>query len=327
MNVAIVGCGLLGARRAKVFAAAGHQIVACADPDLERAEALAAEHGAAPDADWRAAVDHDGVDAVAVATTHDQLAPITLGAVEAGRHVLLEKPGARRPAELDPVIAAAEAGGRVVQVGFNHRYHPAMRRARELVDSGTYGPVLYVRGRYGHGGRIGYDKEWRADPEISGGGELLDQGSHLIDLSRWFLGDFEHVDGTLATYFWDMPVEDNAFMVLRTAAGGVAHLHASWTEWKNRFSLEITCRDAKLDIDGLGGSYGPEKLTLYEMKPEMGPPDITVEEFTGPDQSWDLEVADFVASVEQDAPIACDLHDARAVLEVVERLYKEGSRA
>ena len=128
-----------------------------------------------------------------IATTHDMLAPIALAAAEAGRHAVVEKPAARHPSELDAVIAAAERSGTIVKVGFNHRFHPAMLKARAIVDAGDLGPLLYIRGRYGHGGRPGYDQEWRCKREISGGGELIDQGSHLIDLSRWFLGDFPHV--------------------------------------------------------------------------------------------------------------------------------------
>ena len=105
---------------------------------------------------------------------------------------------------------------------------------------------MFVRGRYGHGGRLGMEKEWRGDPAVSGGGEMLDQGVHLIDLARWFLGDFTDVSGHVATYFWDWPVEDNGFALLRTAAGQVAWLHASCTEWKNLFSFEIYGRDGKL---------------------------------------------------------------------------------
>src|SRR5205823_1353389 len=127
-------------------------------------------------------------------------------------HVLVEKPGARSASELDTVLAAAAKSGVSVRAGFNHRYHRGFRKAREIVESGALGPLMFIRGRYGHGGRPGYDREWRADPELSGGGELIDQGIHLIDLARWFLGEFTAVRGRTRTYFWDMPVEDNAFL-------------------------------------------------------------------------------------------------------------------
>jgi predicted dehydrogenase len=135
---------------------------------------------------------------------------------------------------------------------------------------------MFIRARYGHGGRVGYDKEWRANPKLSGGGELIDQGIHLIDLAGWFLGEFKKIDGHAETYFWKMPVDDNAFLSLRTAKNQTAWLHVSCTEWKNLFSFEIYGRHAKLHIEGLGGSYGVEKLFHYQMKPEMGIPDTKV---------------------------------------------------
>src|SRR5690606_33575267 len=135
-----------------------------------------------------------------------------------------EKPAAILAAELIPIIAEANRRKRCVQVGFNHRFHPALQKARAILDSGGAGPLMFIRGRYGHGGRIGYDREWRADPALSGGGELLDQGVHLIDLARWFLGDFVRIEGHAYTYFWDMPVDDNGFLSLRTALNQTAWL-------------------------------------------------------------------------------------------------------
>jgi predicted dehydrogenase len=210
-----------------------------------------------------------------------------------------------------------------VRLGYNHRFHPALRKARELVDVGALGPLMFVRGRYGHGGRIGYDKEWRANPELSGGGELIDQGVHLIDLSRWFLGDFARVQGFARTYFWQMPVDDNAFLLLRTAREQSAFLHVSCTEWKNLFSLEIYGRDAKLHVEGLGGSYGVEKLAFYRMLPEMGPPETTIWEYPRGDDSWRLELAQFLEDIRLGRQPSPGLAEARAVLSVVEEVYRQ----
>lgn len=320
-GVAIVGCGLIGQKRAKALA--GARLVACADIDPTRAQALARATGAAGIPDWRAAVDRPDVSLVIVATTNDALAEISLFAVEAGKHVLVEKPGARSLAEIDPVIDAAARRRRLVRVGFNHRCHPALLKARELFDSGALGELMFVRGRYGHGGRVGYDKEWRANPALSGGGELIDQGVHLIDLSRWFLGDFASVSGFAHTYFWQMPVDDNAFMLLRTAREQAAFLHVSCTEWKNLFSFEIYGRDAKLHVDGLGGSYGLEKLAFHRMLPEMGPPETTVWEYPRGDQSWALEFAQFLEDIRLDRPPSAGLADARAALAIVEQIHQK----
>jgi predicted dehydrogenase len=322
LGVAIVGCGLIGQRRAKALA--GARLVGCADIQRDRAEALASSApGAMATDDWRAAIDRPDVNVVVVATTNDVLAEAARFAIEAGKHVLVEKPGARSVGELDAVIDAAVRCGKLVRVGFNHRHHPALLKARELFDSGALGPLMFVRGRYGHGGRIGYDKEWRADPALAGGGELIDQGVHLIDLSRWFLGDFTAVSGFAHTYFWQMPVDDNAFLLLRTIDERTAFLHVSCTEWKNLFSFEIYGRDGKLHIDGLGGSYGVERLAFYKMLPEMGPPETTIWEYPRGDRSWALEFEEFLEDIRLDRQPAASLTDARAALVVVEEIQRQ----
>ena len=319
-RVAIIGCGLIGQKRASALGSA--RLAVCADIDLDRARTLASRHGAEATADWREAVSRPDVGVVIVATINSLLAEITIAAIEAGKHVLVEKPAACSVAGVEDAIAAAARNDRLVRVGFNHRYHPALLKARELFDGGVLGEMMFVRGRYGHGGRVGYEKEWRANPDLSGGGELIDQGVHLIDLARLFLGEFTEVAGEARTYFWPMPVDDNAFLHLRTATGRTAFLHASCTEWKNLFSLEIYGATGKLQIDGLGGSYGVERLTWYRMLPEMGPPETTAWEYPGADRSWEIETAEFFEDVRLNRQPSASLEDARAALRVVERIYR-----
>jgi predicted dehydrogenase len=272
--------------------------------------------------DWKSAAARPDADIVIVATTNDWLTPVGQYALEHGKHVLVEKPGARSAAELKPFLQLARKAGTKVKVGFNLRCHPAMLKAREIIDSGVMGELMFVRGRYGHGGRIGYNREWRADKAISGGGELLDQGVHLIDLARWYLGDFEKVTGWAPTYYWDMPVDDNGFMALRTARGQMAWLHASCTEWKNMFCLEIYGLTGKLQIDGLGGSYGEERLSFYRMLPEMGPPETTTWNYPGADKSWEVEFASFIDAIKTGKPLCGDLEDAYKALSAAGEIYR-----
>jgi predicted dehydrogenase len=258
---------------------------------------------------------------VVVATPNHLLAPVTEAALKNGRHVLAEKPAARYAAELAGIRKLARETSLRVKVGFSLRYHRAIRKAHDIFASGEIGEMMFIRARYGHGGRIGYDREWRADPEMSGGGELLDQGVHLIDLSRWFLGDITEVSGFVPTYFWDMPVDDNGFVFLKNAAGNAAWLHASCTEWKNLFSLEVYGRVGKLQVDGLGGSYGAERLSYYKMLPQMGPPDTTIWEYPGEDTSWRDEFADFAACIETGRPLCGDVEDAWQALRIIDKVY------
>ncbi len=322
LKFAVVGCGLIGRKRVAALGSNPPVLHAC-DVDLARATELAKlAPGCAAATDPHAAFADARVDAVIVATFNDTLAPLALAALRAGKHVLVEKPGALNAAQLRALQSAARKARRRVRLGYNHRFHPALLKARALVDSGALGPLLFLRGRYGHGGRKGYDREWRADPARSGGGELLDQGVHLIDLAAWFLGDFTKVEGHAATLFWDMKVDDNAFLSLRTAAGQTAWLHVSCTEWKNLFSVEIYGRDAKLALDGLGGSYGPERLTYYRMLPEMGPPETTVFEFPAPDESWASELRVFADDIRLDREPSPGLREGIRTLEIVESIYR-----
>ena len=321
-SFAVIGCGLIGEKRAGALPSGS--LVACADRDSERARQVASLHpGCVATTDWRDVLADARVSAVVIATPHDSLAQITQAAVAAGKHVLVEKPAARHVDELRPLLSLLRERRVAVRVGFNHRYHRAFRKARELVDDGALGPLMFVRARYGHGGRIGYDREWRADPQISGGGELIDQGVHIIDLARWFLGEFTQIQGYAGTFYWDMPVDDNAFLLLRTGDNNTALLHASCTEWKNTFSFELYGRKGKLHVEGLGGSYGVERLAWYRMLPQMGPPETTIWEYPMADDSWHVEMEEFIDDIRLARQPSVGLGDAIAALEIVDKIYQE----
>src|SRR6478672_3339326 len=179
VRIGVIGCGAVGRRRAGALA--GATLTACVDVDPARARALAQPYGAQVLNRFEDVVQSRDVDVVVVSTTNSGLASVATAALEAGKHVLVEKPAARSVFEIDGIIAAAAKSKKLVRVVFNHRYHPALLQARRIVDAGTIGPLMFVRGHYGHGGRPGYESEWRADITQSGGGELIDQGVHLID--------------------------------------------------------------------------------------------------------------------------------------------------
>lgn len=321
MDVAIIGCGLIGQKRAQFLR--NCRLIACVDLIHEKALRLARGHpGCLALTDWQEVIKRTDIDVVIIATLHATLAQIGLAAIESGKHVLLEKPAGRHSSELDALIHATKKQSIVARVGFNHRYHRAFRQARKLIDNNELGELMFIRARYGHGGRVGYDKEWRAQPELSGGGELIDQGVHLIDLSRWFLGDFNEINGHADTYYWKMPVDDNGFLLLKTPKKQVAFLHASCTEWKNLFSFEIYGQKGKIDIQGLGGSYGVERIAFYKMLDAMGPPETLIWEYPMADNSWDVEFAEFIEDIQQKRPATVGIHDAQAALKIVEEIYR-----
>ena len=360
MHIAIIGCGLIGKRRAQIaHQSSGDEVVIVADVDESRAKTLADEIGCLATMDWERVVCRDDLDVVVVATPNKYLMPVTVAALKTGKHVLCEKPPGRNFSETEEMVAAAKEAGKVLKVGFNHRHHPAIWKAHEICERGEIGPLMFIRAVYGHGGRPGYDKEWRADAELSGGGELLDQGVHLVDLCRWFLGDFSEAIGFTSTYFWDLGyfensdhrlltadrnppsaishqpsairhrLEDNAFALLRTPSGQVAQFHSSWTQWKNRFSFEIFGRDGYVRVEGLGGSYGAERLEVGKRKTEdgrrkteVGAPEVEVVEFPGPDLSWQAEWQEFTSAIREGRQPLANGEDGLQTMRTIAAIYE-----
>lgn len=327
-GIAIIGCGLIGQRRASllkdhaILKNNNVQLLACVDTHKARADTLAAQHAHCTSyTQWQEVIARTDIDVIIIAVLHAYLGEIGLAALNAGKHVLIEKPAAKHSSEISSMIAAAQKTNTLARVGFNHRYHRAFRKAKALVEANELGELMFIRARYGHGGRIGYEQEWRANPELSGGGELMDQGVHLIDLARWFLGDFKEIEGFAHTYYWNMPVDDNGFLLLKTATKQAAFLHASCTEWKNTFSFEIYGKQGKIEINGLGGSYGVEKIIFYKMLPTMGPPETYAWEFPMNDNSWESEFSEFLEDIALKRQPAAGLQDAYQALKIVEEIY------
>jgi len=325
MKVAIIGCGLIGQKRAAALPDSV-ELIGCLDTVDSTAEIFAAEFGTKAFTSVQELLALEELDFVVVATRHDSLSPLALATLNAGKHVFIEKPGAINHEELLKIYDAANKNKLRVHIGYNHQYHPAISKARQIFAEGLIGELMFLRGRYGHGGRLGYEKEWRADKLKSGGGELIDQGTHLIDLSLAFLGEVKLEYAAAPNYFWDMPVEDNAFISLKNNAGNIAFIQASCTEWKNMFSMEIYGKTGKLEISGLGRSYGVETLTLHKMLPEMGPPVSQTWSFPEPDNSWALEMQDFIEDLRTGARNSDNLDSSLEVLRVISEIYSRTNR-
>lgn len=328
LRVAIVGAGRMGEQRAQVISRGTEaQLVAVADADEGRARALSKRHRCRVARNWEELVIRPDVDAVVVATPHQWLAPITLAALDAHKHVLCEKPLALTPEEARRVVECAARNGTKLKIGFNHRHLPAVAQAHTLAQAGKIGRLLFIRCRYGHGGRRDYEQEWRADPAQSGGGELLDQGIHALDLFRWFLGEFSEVYAVLERAFWRMPVEDNAFCLLRTPQGQVASLHASWTQWKNLFSFEVFGENGYLLVEGRGGSYGRQRLVVGLRPANFGPPEEKVIEYDDGVCSWAEEWKEFVSAIRENRWPRADGHDGWQALRLAHAAYASAREA
>ena len=322
MNIAIIGAGLIGRKRV-LSLPKGISLTTTCDIDAPKGEQFAAEFNCQYEADWQRITAEPKITGVFVATTHDCLADIAAACINKGKHVLIEKPGAIGREAFKKIITAYRKNKVVVVVGYNHRYHPAIRKAKETIDSKKFGPVLFIRARYGHGGRVGYEKEWRFKKAISGGGQLIDQGTHLIDLTNFFIGNMDVVTGLTETLFWNTKAEDSAFLLLKSNKGQIAQLSTTCLEWKNIFSFEIMLQKAKIQIDGLGGSYGREKLTIFKMKPQMGPPDVEQYLFPKEDNSWKLENAEFFRRIKEKDYSDQAINNAKYVLDVVDKIYRK----
>ncbi len=321
IRVGIIGAGLIGGKRAEALESVGGAVlVAVSDIDKKKALEFSKDHHSQIFESWKDLVASKDIDIVIIAVPNKFLLPIAIKALENGKHILVEKPFGRTAEESRQMIEAAQGHKRLIKVGFNHRFHPAIFKAKELFDQGIIGKLLFIRARYGHGGRLGMEKEWRFNKDISGGGELLDQGVHLIDLSRWFAGEFNEVYGIAETKFWNTDLEDNAFVILRNK-NITASFHVSATNWKNIFSFEVFGDKGFLTIQGLGKSYGPETLTIGKKKPEFGVPDTEILEFQK-DSSWEDEWKNFLGAISGKEKIIGDANDGLAANEIVEAIYE-----
>ena len=302
------------------------ELVGCFDEIALNSQTFAAEFNTKTFSTVKEILEIQDLNFVVIATSHDSLHILTIQALNACKHVFIEKPGAINYLEFKNISEVARKNNLKVHVGYNHRYHPALKNAFKLVENGMIGEIMFLRGRYGHGGRLGYEKEWRADKLKSGGGELIDQGTHLIDLSIGFLGELQLDYAATPNYFWDMPVEDNVFMSLKNKDGGIAFLQASCTEWKNTFSLEIYGKEGKIEIYGLGRSYGKETLTFYKMLPEMGPPISETWSYPELDDSWKIEIGEFIDDIQTGTSKSDNIDSSLEVLRVIGEIYSRTGR-
>lgn len=297
MRFAIVGCGDAGARRAAALdAIEDADLAVCVDVSMDRAEELAARYGADASTDWRTAVSRPDVDAVIVSTSNNLHSSIAIGSAESRKHVLCERPLARNPSEAERMVASAREYDVRLKTGFTLRYQPAVIRARGLVDSGRIGKVISVRARSGRGSYITRSAQWLVDPELSGGGTLLDNGIDLLDLCRVFMGDFRRVFGHVATLVWPVElIEDNAFAILSTSDGRAALVQSSWSDWQGYIYMEISGTDGYINLNV------DESTLVVGMRPGM--PGAGLEEVIDlsiePDRSIILEMEDFINSIRE----------------------------
>lgn len=329
-RIGIIGTGRIGRRRAALVSAHPRlKLVGVADPNANNDDAFP------PDCTRHLSGDdllRDDVDGVFVCTPNSVTTDLVVRALGAGKHVFAEKPPGRCLADVERIRdAEARRPDLVVKFGFNHREHDSVRLSRSLIASGELGELMWMRGTYGKAGGPGYTEGWRADPAVAGGGILLDQGIHMLDLFRLFGGEFTEVKSFVGQMFWQVGLEDNAFALLRGENGRVAMLHSSATHWNHTFRLEIYLTDGYLVLEGfLTGSqtYGRETLVVGrrdwdDAESARGRPREERYYFDD-DRSWEREVDDFVRCMSTGPPVTSGSSlDAQRVMELVTRVYED----
>jgi len=329
INIAIIGMGKIGKVRAQTVKNNNHtKLIAAFDVDSSQLD------------DFSDIIKCDnvddifkvkGLDAVIICTFNKYAPDYTIRALEANLHVFCEKPPARTSKEVKDVIEVENKTNLILKYGFNHRYHHSVIEAKKLIENDVFGKLLWMRGAYGKAGGNQYTQNWRNEKEESGGGILIDQGIHMLDLMRFFAGDFEEVKSMITTNYWDVKVEDNAFAIMQTKENVLASVHSSATQWRHKFLLEMSFENGYINLEGiLSGtrSYGDETLSIARRQFEddtfaMGKP-REEKIFFDTDESWKLELDEFIDCILNDKKAYNgNSEDALKVMELVEAIYNQ----
>ena len=271
------------------------------------------------------------IDAIIISSYVSVAADYVIRALKSGKHVFCEKPPAMNANEMQEVIRAEKNSGKILKYGFNHRFHYSVMEAKKVINDNSLGRLLWMRGVYGKAGSIDFHDNWRNYKNYSGGGILLDQGIHMLDLFRYFTNDeFECLSSHLTSSFWDVECEDNAFLTLQSHSNIVATLHSSATQWKHKFLLEMTFENGYINLDGIlssSRSYTPETMTLGMREFEditfaMGKPKETTTYYEY-DESWNYELKEFVDAINEVSKVKNGTsQDSLEIMKLIDSIYQ-----
>lgn len=325
LRVGIAGYGVVGKRR-RQFIDLNPSMTTVAVSDINFGQSGMAPDGVKFYATYKDLF-NENLDVLFVSLPNYLASEATIAGLEKGLHVFCEKPPGRTVQDIRSVI---EVEGRnphlKLKYGFNHRYHESVKEAKKIIESGKYGEIINIRGIYGKSSIIPFDKGWRSERRYAGGGILLDQGIHMLDMICYFAGDFEEVKSFVSNNYWGHDVEDNAYAIMRNTEGCVAMLHSTATQWQHKFRLEITLRDALLELSGiLSGtkSYGDERLTIIPKKEGSSVGSfLEIANSYLDDNSWQCEIDEFADTILNGRKVSNGTSgDALKVMELVYRIY------
>ena len=324
-KIGIIGYGKMGRIRHQAIDELGvAEVVAISEPTIGN------DYKSIPNLTHNEIIKNPSIDAIIICTPNYLNKPLTIKALNAGKHVFCEKPPAFTGADIMEIREVEAKSGKKLMYGFNHRHHDSIIRMKELIDSGAFGKVLWMRGRYGKSVTEDYFNDWRAKKEFSGGGILMDQGIHMLDLFLYLSGGFDTVKAEVSNLYWKMDVEDNAFVILKDSkTGKVASLHSTMSQWRHLFSLEIFMEKGYMVLNGLitsTMSYGEEVLSIAKnrsaapaatWKDEVKTQYIT-------NNSWRYETEHFFNAIKDNLPITIgNSGDALELMNIIDEIYKQ----
>ncbi|MBI2989746.1 MAG: Gfo/Idh/MocA family oxidoreductase [Candidatus Magasanikbacteria bacterium] len=326
--VALVGAGGIGKRWVKALSSMGEvNLLAVLDTDGDKARELAGVYGPACQAytDYEELLKRTDIDIVIAATPHKYLASISRAALSAGKHVMSEKPCAVSSTELFDLLNFAQARNLRYMAGFNHRFHEGFLLARKLFTEGKIGDIQFIRAVYGFGARKGMNTEWRMNKEWAGGGELIDQGVHMVDMVISFFGEIAEVKGFVENLHWTAQVEDNAFLLLKSKKKQLASIHVSWSNWKPLHRFEIYGSFGYIHVEGLGRKYGGTEKVIFGIRDETYsalPREEIFECNPDAELSFVREMRELLLAIEEGRDPVPSGKDALSVLKIVEQIYE-----
>jgi predicted dehydrogenase len=328
MKIGIIGFGKMGQTRAEAIEDSGHgEIVSVYDNDqsLDFRKYSVADSA-------QEIIEDPAIEAIFVCTPNNLNKPLTLNGLQAGKHVFCEKPPAFTVEDMNEIRKMEDKSGKKLMYGFNHRHHRSIKYMKSLIDSGEYGDVIWMRGRYGKSVDDNFFNGWRAKKELAGGGILLDQGIHMIDLFLFLGGKFDRFSAFVSNQYWKRDIEDNVFAILKNSETGMtASLHSTMTQWRHLFSLEVFMSKGYMVLNGLitsTRSYGDEILSIAKNRSTAPAATWKDEEKISydSDKSWRSEVDHFFEAIATDNPITVgNSKDALNVMQAIEAIYKSDS--
>ena len=273
-------------------------------------------------------IENPEIDAVFTCTPNYLNKPLTIQSLKAGKHVFCEKPPAFTAKDIEEIRAVEKESGKVLMYGFNHRHHASIKYMKKLVDDKEFGKILWMRGRYGKSVDETFYDNWRAKKELAGGGILIDQGIHMLDLFLHLGGNFDNIHASVSNLYWNLSVEDNVFVTLEnTKTGLAASLHSTMTQWRHLVSLEVFLEKGYLVLNGLktsSNTYGDEILTIAKNRSTA--PAATWKDEKNityhTDESWESELTEFFSAIKSNREVKLgNSSDALKLMKIVDKIY------